>query len=80
MNLDFFAVASNLVSLFVLIAAGYIAVKTGVLKPEASSHFSSLLLKITLPCTIFISLVQREYDPAFARDGIITIVAGIVVL
>ena len=78
MQLDFFTVASNLFSLFALIAVGFIAVKTGVLKPEASSYFSSLLMKITLPCTIFISLVQREYDPAFARDGIITIVAGLI--
>ncbi|MBQ9390389.1 MAG: AEC family transporter [Synergistaceae bacterium] len=80
MNLDFFTVASNLISLFFLIAAGFIAVKTGVLKPEASLHFSSLLLMITLPCTIFTSLVQREYDPLFVKDGIITIVSGIVLL
>lgn len=78
MSLDFFTVASNLVSLFALIAAGYIAVKTGVLKPEASPHFSALLLKITLPCTIFVSLVTREYDPAFARDGVTIIIAGII--
>lgn len=78
MSLDFFTVAYNLVSLFALIAAGYIAVKTGVLKPEASPYFSSLLLKITLPCTIFVSLVTREYDPSFVRDGVITIIAGLV--
>ena len=57
MNLDFFSVMSNLVSLFVLIAAGYLAVRCGVIKAEASMHFSTLLLKITLPCTIFISTV-----------------------
>ena len=78
MELDFFTVASNLISLFALIAVGFIAVKAGALKPEASSHFSSFLLKITLPCTIFISLVTREYDPAFVKDGIITITAGLV--
>ena len=78
MNLDFFTVASNLVSLFALIAVGFAAVKTGVLKPEASAHFSSLLLKVTLPCTIFVSLVQREYDPSFAHDGITIIIAGLI--
>ena len=78
MSLDFFTVASNLIRLFALIAAGYIAVKTGALKPEASPHFSALLMKITLPCTIFISLVTREYDPAFALDGITIIIAGLV--
>ena len=78
MSLDFFTVASNLISLFALIAAGYIAVKTGALKPEASPYFSALLMKITLPCTIFISLVTREYDPAFVRNGITIIIAGLV--
>ena len=78
MELDFFTVAFNLISLFALIAVGYIAVKTGALKPEASPHFSAFLLKITLPCTIFVSLVTREYNAAFARDGITITLAGIV--
>ena len=78
MNLDFFAVMANLVSLFALIAVGYIAVKSGVLKPEASAYFSTLLMKVTLPCTIFISLVQREYNSAFIHDSIIIIVAGLI--
>ena len=78
MELDFFTVAFNLISLFSIIAVGYIAVKTGALKLEASAHFSAILMRITLPCTIFISLVTREYDPAFVRDGIITIIAGLV--
>ena len=78
MNLDFFAVASNLVSLFALIAVGFTAVKSGVLKPEASSYFSAFMMKITLPCTIFISLIQREYDSAFVHDSVIIIVAGVI--
>ncbi|MBQ9419464.1 MAG: AEC family transporter [Synergistaceae bacterium] len=78
MNLDFFTVASNLISLFSLIAVGYGAVKTGVLDEHASHVFSALLLKITLPCTIFVSIVQKEYDPAFLHDGLIIIAAGLV--
>lgn len=78
MSLDFFTVASNLISLFALIAAGYIAVKTGALKPESSPYFSALLLKITLPCTIFVSLVTREYNSSFAHDGITIIIAGMI--
>lgn len=79
MNLDFFAVASNLISLFALIAAGFIAARTGVLHPEATHHFSPLLMRITLPCTIFVSLVTREYNAGFAADGITITLAGIVV-
>lgn len=78
MNLDFFVVMANLVSLFALIAVGYIAVKSGVLKPEASAIFSAFLLKITLPCTIFISLVQKDYDPAFVHDSLLLIIAGMI--
>ncbi|MBQ7545141.1 MAG: AEC family transporter [Synergistaceae bacterium] len=78
MNLDFFVVMSNLVSLFVIIAVGYLAVKSGVLKLEASAVFSAFLLKITLPCTIFISLVQKDYDPSFIHDSMIIIAAGMV--
>lgn len=78
MNLDFFTVASNLISLFSLIAVGYIAVRTGVLDEHSSHSFSSLLLKITLPCTIFVSIVQKEYDPAFLHDGLTIMGAGLV--
>lgn len=78
MNLDFFSVMSSLVSLFVLIAAGYLAVRCGVIKAEASIHFSTMLLKITLPCTIFISLVQKDYDPEFVHDSMLLIAAGMV--
>ena len=78
MNLDFFVVMSNLVSLFALIAVGYLSVRMGVLKLEASAPFSALLLKVTLPCTIFISLVQKDYDPAFVHDSMLLIAAGII--
>ena len=78
MNLDFFVVMSNLVSLFALIAVGYFCVKFGVLKPEASGYFSVFLLKVTLPCTIFISLAQKDYDPTFVHDSMILIVAGLI--
>lgn len=79
MNLDFFMVVSNLISLFILIAVGYVAARSGLLTHNASASFSSLLMKVTLPCTIFISLVQKEYDPAFLKDSIIIIIAGLIV-
>ena len=79
MHLDFFVVMSNLISLFSILAVGYVAARSGVLGENASAVFSSLLLKITLPCTIFISLVQKEYDPAFIHDSLIIIVAGLII-
>ena len=79
MNLDFFMVASNLISLFALIAVGYLAVRMKLLNESYSAAFTALLMKVTLPCTIFVSLVQREYNPSFLKDGLIIIAAGIVV-
>ena len=79
MRLDFFVIAANLISLFILIAVGCVATKIKILTDEASPVFSNLLMKITLPCTIFTSIVQRNYDPAFLRDGLIIIGAGLVV-
>ena len=79
MNLDFFYVMSNLVSLFIVAAAGYAAVRSGVLNDSAVAPLSTLLMKVTMPCTIFISLAQREYNPAFIDDSIIILIAGIIV-
>lgn len=78
MNLDFFVVISNLISLFALMAVGYAAIRFGVLTPESSASFSAFLMKIAVPCTIFISLIQKEYDPAFIYDSVIIIIAGFI--
>ena len=77
MQLNFFDVLSNLLGLFVLIAVGYAVTKGGLLPASVSGHFSKLLLKVTLPCTIFTSLL-REYDPSFFRDVVTIIVIGLV--
>ncbi len=79
MDLDFFMVIKTLTGLFVLIAFGYAAVKTGMVDARATVHFSALLMKITLPCTIFISLVQKEYNPAFIYDALTMIASGLVI-
>ena len=78
MHLDFMVVFSNLFGLFLLIAAGAFGVRMKLIKPEASQHFTALLLKITLPCTIFISLVTREYDPSFLRDSLIMLALSLI--
>ena len=78
MHLDFMVVFSNLLGLFLLIATGFLAVRLRMLPAGASPCFSALLLKITLPCTIFISLATKEYDPAFIRDSLLTLGIGLV--
>lgn len=77
MQLNFWEVLSNLVGLFLLIAVGYMAVRLNILPASASGVLSKLLLKITLPCTIFTSLL-RPYDPAFLKDILIVVALGLV--
>lgn len=79
MKLDFFVVFSNLAGLFIIIAAGYLSVRSRVFKAEASGVFSAFLVKFTLPCTIFISLVTRDYDPNFIHDGAILVFSGVII-
>lgn len=76
MQLNFFDVLSNLLGLFLLIAVGYAIVRGNILPASVSAHFSKLLLKVTLPCTIFTSLL-REYDPSFFQDVITIILLGL---
>ena len=78
MNLGFGVVFINLIGLFILIGVGFVATKLKVVPASASAPFSAFLLKITLPCTIFVSLATRKYDAGFARDSIIIILIGAV--
>lgn len=77
MQLDFIFVLSNLLSLFLLIACGFAAVRMQLIPREASPAFSSLLLKFALPCTIFVSLTSKEYNPAFLVDSIVILLLGL---
>jgi len=72
MNLDIFVVFSSLVGLFLLLGAGYAAVKLNAVPSSASPGFSALLLKITLPCTIITSML-RPFDPSFLTDSVVII-------
>lgn len=77
--LDIRDVFSNLLGLFLLIGVGYGAVRLNLVPGSATKIFSSLLMKITLPATILVSLVQ-PYDPAFLHDGVLIVVLGTVLL
>ncbi len=77
MQLDFFDVLSNLVGLFLLIGVGYFAVKCKVLPETSSELFTRLLMQITLPCTVFVSLL-KDYDPNFLSDIVQLIVLGFI--
>ena len=77
MHLDFMSVFSSLFNLFVLIAAGYLAVRRNILEQEWSRAFSAFLMHIALPCMVFTSLVTRPYHASFLKDGILIVVIGL---
>ena len=76
MNIPIDTLISTLAGLFLLLAVGFGAVRSGMLSPQASGHFSALLMKVTIPATI-LSAMLRPFDPAFLRDSITIIALGI---
>lgn len=65
--------------LFLLIGVGYGAVRGGLLPLSSTGVLTSLLLKVTMPATIFTSMI-RPFDPSFARDALIIVAIGTVLL
>lgn len=66
--MDLAVLFSNLVGLFLLIGVGFFAVRAKLLPAETSKPLSTLLMKITLPATIFTAML-RPFDPAFLILG-----------
>jgi len=66
---------SSLVGLFLLIGVGFLAVRTKVLSASASAPLTALLMKITLPATIVLSML-RPFDPGFLRDALVLFAIG----
>ncbi len=59
---SFCVVGHQVVVLFILIAIGFLCNKTRLLKPDAVTGLTDLVLYVVTPCLIVISF-QREYDP-----------------
>ncbi|WP_434309302.1 AEC family transporter [Hominifimenecus sp. rT4P-3] len=66
--MDYGIVWTNLLILFALIGVGYVAGRFRVVSQDASKDLSSLLMKITLPATIFASFI-RSYEPKLLKDA-----------
>lgn len=68
MKLDLLVIITNLGGLFLLLGIGFFAVKLKVLPVTATAPFSSLLLKISLPCIIFAAM-QQPFSMDFLLDS-----------
>lgn len=61
---------SNLAGLFLLLGAGFAAARLKLVPLQATPYFTALLMKITLPATIFTAIL-RPFDPAFLRSSLV---------
>ena len=75
MNIPIQTLVSTLGGLFLLLGAGFGAVRLNMVPGEASKAFSALLVRITIPATVF-SAMLRPFDPAFLRDSAVIILLG----
>lgn len=69
MNIPLNTLVSTLTGLFLLLGAGFAAVRLRLVPAEASAPFSSLLMRVTVPATVFTSML-RPFDPAFLKDSL----------
>lgn len=75
MNIPIDTLFSTLAGLFLLLGAGFAAVRLNMVPGEASKAFSALLVRITIPATVF-SAMLRPFDPAFLKDSAIIVALG----
>ena len=66
---------TNLVGLFLLLGTGFFSVRAGFVPGSATGVFTSLLMKVTLPATIF-SAMLRPFDAAFLKSSVIIFLLG----
>mgnify|MGYP004499049769 FL=1 len=63
--------------LFLLLATGFIARKTGVIDDAASKRLSKLIVNIGQPMMIIHALIKIEYSAEKTREGLIMLVLGL---
>ena len=76
MNIPINTLISTLTGLFLLLGAGFAAVRLNMVPGEASKAFSSLLVRITIPATVF-SAMLRPFDSNFLKDSVVIVALGI---
>lgn len=64
-------IATSVIILFALIFVGYFAGKIGWLRKESAPDFSALVLNVTMPVTIFLSIVGQSGSESMGRDFLI---------
>ena len=83
MTMDMAGIINQLITLFLIMAVGYIANKTGLLTDELSRGFSKLVLCVTMPALLLSSVINVKSDKStldiLALLGITLIVYAILI-
>ena len=74
---DFFTVATNVLTLFLLMGVGAVCAKTELLSDSGVKALANLVLYIATPCVIVKSCI-REFDPGMLRGFLIVVAVAAV--
>ncbi|MCL2014682.1 MAG: AEC family transporter [Defluviitaleaceae bacterium] len=77
-NAMFISFVGSLATLVVCIVAGYIGRKAQVLTDQINAGMSTLLVKITLPCMVFVSMM-RPFSATLLLESLATLVISAIV-
>lgn len=75
------AVISLQVTIFLLVAAGFLVRRTGIIGEQGQRNLNDLVLNIILPCNIFKAFLSGSADKLFGEYGIVLLISlGIQIL
>jgi len=77
-NAMFVSLVSGLAALAVCIAAGYASRKAKILTDELNAGMSTVLVKVTLPCMVFISMM-RPFSQTLLMESLATLLLTMVI-
>lgn len=71
---------STVLSVFLLLVVGYGAKKIGILKPKDAGAVNSIVINLTVPALIFVSIHRQPLDSSMAKTPLVGIVTQFVIL
>ncbi|MBQ8401471.1 MAG: AEC family transporter [Clostridia bacterium] len=74
---SFTSLLSTIVTLFLLLAAGYLCGRLKIVDEVASKNLSNLIVKVGQPFLIINSLIGLEYSPENLKTGLLVLVLGL---
>lgn len=71
-----FSIAARISAIFVMIAMGYSACRMGLVKGEAQSHLTSLILNVNIPCMLLYSITQNSVNSSMMKETLMMLLCS----